>query len=110
MGHEDRRRVQKSAAGEASSSAEVNSSRKGSCGFQGKAESATKKRRMKAVEQINDKERLTILFTLEDGAKPLSDEDKRNKVRIALSLGSCAADWFSTVFWNKYVDTKFVSM
>lgn len=81
----------------------------------GRGQPRTKKMRMEVSKppepsQINDRDRLKKLFTLEDGAVALSDADKRNKVRIALSLSESVADWFSTKFWSTYVNSKFVSM
>lgn len=60
--------------------------------------------------KINDESRLERLFALEDGAEINSEEDKRNKIRIALSLCASVADWFSILFWKQDDIAHFVSV
>lgn len=62
-----------------------------------------------SLPSISDESRLEGLFALESGAKSKSEEDKRNKIRIALSLSESIADYFSTAFWAQDLIAKFVS-
>lgn len=113
-------------AGKASTSSEGRNLRKRAAPTETKDEASPKKKRKRKSRvansewindlglifppKINDVDRLKQLFALEYGAKINSEEDKRNKIRIALSLSSTVADWFSTVFWKQDVIAKFVSV